>query len=109
MLSYIYVSMVHAYAQAIDVGAQLASSAQPGSEPAVKPDLLHGVLDALTKFGSGGIIVSVALAVEFVLRLVPSAKPKSIMYLVADSLRVVGQICQKAAEILDRILPQRLK
>lgn len=54
-------------------------------------------------------IVSLSIGLEFLLRLVPSAKPLSILHLVGGAVRVVGSIFTKMADLLDKVLPQKLK
>ena len=61
-------------------------------------------------FGHAGAQAGVlAVVVEFLLRMVKSDKPLSIAYAVARLFRGVGLVATKAAEFLDRILPQKLK
>jgi DNA-binding HxlR family transcriptional regulator len=72
-------------------------------------ELLNKVLEALNSFGAGPLIATVAVAVEFALRLIKSEKPRSIMYLIADGTKAVGGIISKIGEIMDKVLPQRLK
>ena len=69
------------------------------------------VLNSIMSFlvGHEGMVATLAVVVEFVLRLVPSEKPKSIIYLVAGVIKSVGAILVKIGEMLDRVLPQKLK
>lgn len=69
------------------------------------------VLNSIMAFlvGHEGMVATLAVVVEFVLRLVPSEKPKSIIYLVAGAIKSVGAILVKIGEMLDRVLPQKLK
>jgi len=62
---------------------------------------------------SAGII---AIVLETVLRLIPSQKPLSILYMISDGVKVGAQACSKLGDLLsavgalsDKILPQRLK
>lgn len=59
--------------------------------------------------GHEGMVATLAVVVEFVLRLIPSEKPKSIIYLVAAVVKSAGAVLSKIGEILDKILPQKLK
>ena len=59
--------------------------------------------------GSAPWIASVAVAIEFALRLIHSTKPLSILHLVGGGARVVGSLFVKVADLLDKILPQKLK
>lgn len=56
-----------------------------------------------------GASVTIALVVEFVLRFVKSEKPLSVLYLVASSLKGLGNLFEAAGHFLDKILPQKLK
>jgi hypothetical protein len=56
-----------------------------------------------------GQSVVVAMALEFVFRLVKTEKPKSIAYFVADLCKKAGAAFGKAGEFLDKVLPQRVK
>lgn len=56
-----------------------------------------------------GASATVAIVLEFVFRLFPSEKPLSVLYIVALVLRKSGEIFIKGGELLDKILPQKLK
>jgi hypothetical protein len=56
-----------------------------------------------------GSAATVAVVFEFVLRLIPSAKPLSVLYLVAKIVSKVGEILVFVGKFLDKILPQKLK
>lgn len=63
-------------------------------------------LEILTSVeGMSGLV----LVVEFVLRLVPSDKPKSILLAIASVLGLVGAVLTKASEVLNKLIPQKLK
>lgn len=70
-------------------------------------EFLNSVMEFLV--GHEGMVATLAVVVEFVLRLVPSEKPKSIVYLVAGAIKSVGAILSKIGEMLDKILPQNVK
>jgi DNA-binding HxlR family transcriptional regulator len=72
-------------------------------------EFLNNVIKGVESFGSGQLIMSVMIALEFAFRMIKSEKPLSIMYIVADGLKKVGELCSKLGSILDKILPQRLK
>lgn len=55
-----------------------------------------------------GASAAIAIGVELALRIVPSAKPLSILYLVAGILKGSGAVCVKAGELLDKVLPQKI-
>jgi DNA-binding HxlR family transcriptional regulator len=50
-----------------------------------------------------------AIVVEAILRLIKSEKPLSIAYVIADSLKKIGDIASKLGAFADKVLPQRLK
>lgn len=72
-------------------------------------EILNKILEAISSFGAGPLVATIAIAVEFVLRLIKSEKPRSILYLIADGTKAVGGIISKLGEIMDKVLPQRLK
>ena len=49
----------------------------------------------------------IALVLEFGLRLVKSDKPLSIMHGISAALKGIAMVTSKAAEFLDKVLPQR--
>lgn len=58
---------------------------------------------------SQGQAAIIAMVLEFSLRLIPSEKPLSILYIVAKVAKISGDILSKFGELLDKILPQNLK
>lgn len=66
-------------------------------------------LVAVIPDGSAPWIASVAVALEFALRLIPSSKPLSVLHVVGGAVRVMGSLFVKVADLLDKILPQKLK
>lgn len=52
---------------------------------------------------------TIAIVVEFALRMIKTSKPLSILYILVDTLSGVSKLLEKAAQFLDKILPQRLK
>lgn len=54
-------------------------------------------------------IVVFAMILEFTFRMVKTEKPKSIAYLIADFAKKSGEILVKFGQLLDKVLPQRLK
>lgn len=52
------------------------------------------------------LLGSIAVALEFILRVIPSQKPLSIAHLVAKGARSLGLVFTKVADILDKVLPQ---
>lgn len=72
-------------------------------------ELLNSVIKAVEGFGSSQFLVSLIVGLEFAFRMIKSDKPLSIMYLISDGLKKVGELCQKLGQLLDKVLPQRLK
>jgi DNA-binding HxlR family transcriptional regulator len=56
-----------------------------------------------------GASLTIAVVVEFVLRMIKSEKPLSVLYLAANVIKKSGEILVKIGNLLDKILPQRLK
>ncbi len=52
-----------------------------------------------------GIVTGV---VDFILRMIPSEKPKGIIWLVKDFCKALALLFGKVAEFLDKVLPQKL-
>ena len=70
-------------------------------------EILNSIMEFLV--GHEGMVATLAVVVEFVLRLVPSEKPMGILQMVAGIVKAVGAILVKFGEISDKILPQKLK
>lgn len=71
-------------------------------------EILDQILALLGSLGPE-VLATVAIVLEFALRLVPSDKPKSILHLIGAVARKVGEALVKIADILDKVLPQKLK
>ena len=72
-------------------------------------EFLNGIIASMTEFLNGPALAGVAIALEFVLRLLPTEKPKSILLLVSGVCKAVGSVFTVASSIIDRVIPQRLK
>lgn len=57
----------------------------------------------------GSILMGAAMVIEFGMRFIKTEKPKSIMYMVGDGVKALGKIFTKSGEILDKVLPQKVK
>lgn len=69
-------------------------------------EFLQKILELLSGAeAQAGVIL---IVVEFILRFVKSSKPLSILYVVADAIKLVGKILTKAGELSDKVLPQRV-
>lgn len=60
-------------------------------------------------YSAYGASATIAIIIEFTLRVIPSKKPLSTLYVVADVAKKVGAILTKFGELADKVLPQRLK
>lgn len=70
-------------------------------------EMLKKILE-LIPAANAGMITSVAVILDFILRMIPTKKPLSILHLAAASLHLIGAIASKAAALLDAVLPQRV-
>jgi hypothetical protein len=69
------------------------------------------ILEKLTTLltSAQGSIVTIALVFEMVFRFVPSEKPLSVLRVGASVLKSLGELFIKASDLLDKVLPQKLK
>lgn len=65
-------------------------------------EALNGILSFLESIDASSIGV-IAIVAEFVLRLIPSKKPLSIIRTVTGTLSLVGKIFVKTSSLLDKI------
>jgi DNA-binding HxlR family transcriptional regulator len=72
---------------------------------------MDALFETVMKFLSSveGASLTLAVVAEFVFRVIPSQKPLSILYLVAEGVKKLGEVLIKVGQILDKILPQKLK
>lgn len=56
-----------------------------------------------------GSALSIALVLEFAFRLIPSEKPKSILLVIAKGAEMLGKFLVKLSDVLNKIIPQKLK
>jgi len=71
-------------------------------------------LDSIVQYLSGilnwpALTTISVIVVELVLRLAKTSKPLSIALFIRDILLQLAKICQLLADILDKVVPQRLK
>lgn len=71
-------------------------------------DFLNHLL-AVIPGGNWAAAGTVAVVLEFALRLSPSAKPLSIAYCLEDGVKIVAAIFGKIGDLMEKLLPQRLK
>jgi len=69
------------------------------------------MLDTISSYltPDAAIVTGAAILIELVFRLVKSKKPLSIAHGVAAGARKVSDLCSKLADLLDKVLPQKLK
>ncbi len=70
--------------------------------------LLQTILDFISN-NLMAVATSVAFVLEFLMRIIKTEKPKSILLMIAGFLALVGSIFSKLAEFLNKIIPQNLK
>lgn len=68
------------------------------------------MLDKILAFimSANGAAATVAVVLEFALRMLPSEKPLSIAHLIALGLKKCGAVMTAAADLMDRVLPQKV-
>lgn len=69
-------------------------------------ELIDKIMALLSSVEASAAVI--AVVVEFVLRLVKTEKPKSLLYAAAAIVRGLGVVLTKLAEVMDKILPQKL-
>lgn len=70
-------------------------------------ELLQKAIEFLAS--ASGQSMTIAIVLDFVFRLVPSKKPLSILHVVAKVSKLAGEFLVKAAELMDKVLPQVVK
>ena len=71
-------------------------------------DLVNHWNAVLQTLLSGTVLGTVAVVVEFALRLLPTSKPLSLLYMAEDLFHGLGNLAKSAGDALDKVLPQRL-
>lgn len=56
-----------------------------------------------------GASATIAIVLDFVWRLVPSEKPKSVLHMISYVAKKLSEVLAKIAEFLDKVLPQKIK
>jgi hypothetical protein len=56
-----------------------------------------------------GAAITIALILDFVFRLIPSEKPKSVIYMIAKGIKMSGELLTKLGSFLDKVLGQKIK
>lgn len=69
-------------------------------------EIFDTIIEWLTS--ATGATATIAVVVEFVLRLIPSKQPLSIAHLVGDIVKKCGSIFVLLGSLLDKVLPQKV-
>ena len=72
-------------------------------------EALNKMIEAINQAMSAPVLMTIAIGMEFMFRMIKTEKPLSIAYMVADGLKKVGEIMSKCGQLMDKVLPQRLK
>ena len=74
------------------------------------PEILDKILGFLnTALGAGTALTFAGGIAEYIFRKIKSKKPLSIFYAVSAILHSIGKISTKLGDLLDKIIPQKLK
>jgi hypothetical protein len=74
------------------------------------PSPVPKIIDALTKVdssipvGNATLVVALGFIVDFLMRLVPTAQPRSVFYLIASLFDLLGSIFTKVGKVLDGVV-----
>ena len=72
-------------------------------------ETINHLIEVISKFMDGTVFVGLAMLVEMFLRMVKTEKPVGIVHAISGFLKGVAMLFGKIAEMLDKILPQKLK
>lgn len=72
-------------------------------------EILTKVYEWFVHLSTGGMLTTIAMIVEFMLRMVKTSKPLSMLYVFRDGVQMAAKIFGVMVEILDKVLPQRVK
>ena len=72
-------------------------------------EFLDKIIAMFDGWSTSSTFVVVAGLVDFALRLLKTEKPIGVIHMIAGMLSRAGDVMKKASELLDKILPQRLK
>lgn len=84
----------------------LPSVAATGVAPAV---VIGGWTSLVSGFSSSAIALGIGAVLEVVLRILPTQKPLSIGYAIADACHALGSLFDALGGAADKVLPNRLK
>lgn len=57
----------------------------------------------------GAFVAGAAMIIDLIFRVVKTEKPKGILYMISDGVKLLAKGLEKVGALLDKILPQRLK
>lgn len=63
----------------------------------------------LSLLSNPALLAVVTMALDALMRMVPTEKPWSIAHVVAATIRTVGHVATGVADFLDKVLPQKTK
>lgn len=71
---------------------------------------MNHILDIISSFllSAQGASATIAIVLEFALRMIPSKQPLSIAHLVASAMVKIGDLVSAIGKFLDKVLPQEL-
>lgn len=69
---------------------------------------LQHIMDQINAL-SPAMLASIAMAMEFLFRFIPTEKPKSILLGIKAFFNMIGALAGAINSLLDKILPQKLK
>lgn len=71
-------------------------------------ELIQSIIDFINN-NLMTVAASIAFVLEFLMRIIKTEKPKSILLAIAAFCSLVGALFSKLAEFLNKIIPQNLK
>lgn len=72
-------------------------------------ETLTKILESMNHVISAPVLASIAVGLEIVFRMMKTEKPMSWLYVVSDVFKKSGEILSKAGQVMDKVLPQRVK
>jgi len=91
-------------------GASVAFGQDVSAAPAVAslPQALQQAQGILNQLNNGWVMTAGVIIVELLMRLVKTEDPKSLLYVISNVFKMIGQGCDFLAKLLDNVL-QNLK
>jgi hypothetical protein len=69
---------------------------------------INHLVEMISNFMSGGVFVTIAMLLEMALRMLKTDKPMGIIHGISGFLKAISGLFGKVAELLDKVLPQKL-